>query len=121
MDFSEYQTLALRTRNEKADVVYAASKMMIEATEVVDIIPGDDSAIALVMLASRVADKVIKNHYHLKNVDRDALLLELGDVLWNLTALAADYGFTLGDVARANVEKLNARHGEKYNPNYYTG
>lgn len=31
---------------------------------------------------------------------------ELGDVLWNVAAIAADHGFTLEDIARTNVYKL---------------
>lgn len=34
---------------------------------------------------------------------------ELGDVLWFISAIAADHGFTLEDVARANISKLTDR------------
>lgn len=34
---------------------------------------------------------------------------ELGDVLWYLTSLADDLGFTLEDVAQTNVDKLSSR------------
>lgn len=37
------------------------------------------------------------------------LLLELGDVLHYLTVIAHAYNYSLGDVMRANVEKLNDR------------
>lgn len=38
---------------------------------------------------------------------------ELGDILWNVAAVAADHGFTLGDVAFSNIVKLSNRkaHG----------
>ncbi len=38
-----------------------------------------------------------------------ALKLELGDVLWYLSQLARDFGFTLQDVADANLAKLRSR------------
>lgn len=34
---------------------------------------------------------------------------ELGDVLWCLAAVAADYGFTLSDIANSNIFKLESR------------
>lgn len=41
---------------------------------------------------------------------KEKLLLELGDVLWYIAASAAELGFTLQEVAEANVEKLLSRH-----------
>ena len=40
---------------------------------------------------------------------RNAILLELGDPLWYITALAGDLGYTLQDVVDANVNKLTSR------------
>ena len=34
---------------------------------------------------------------------------ELGDILWCLSAIAADYGWTLEDVAASNINKLSQR------------
>lgn len=41
--------------------------------------------------------------------DREALALELGDVLWYTTALCNDLGLTLSDVAEMNLKKLQDR------------
>lgn len=72
--------------------------------------------------AGEVAEKIKKT---LRDHDGDmsanralATLAECGDVLWYLTALADELGFTLEDVARVNIEKILGRrergtlHGE---------
>lgn len=41
--------------------------------------------------------------------NREAILLELGDVLWYITATAEGLGATLADVAAANMRKLAGR------------
>jgi NTP pyrophosphatase (non-canonical NTP hydrolase) len=40
---------------------------------------------------------------------KNAIAAELGDVLWYCAALAGDLGFTLGEVAEANISKLQSR------------
>jgi NTP pyrophosphatase (non-canonical NTP hydrolase) len=40
---------------------------------------------------------------------REAILAELGDPLWYITALASDLGYTLQDVVDVNVQKLTSR------------
>lgn len=40
------------------------------------------------------------------------LMLEAGDILWQLSGLCQVFGWTLEDVARANLEKLAHRQAE---------
>jgi NTP pyrophosphatase (non-canonical NTP hydrolase) len=40
---------------------------------------------------------------------REAMALELGDVLWYLAMMAADLGFDLTEVMRLNLQKLASR------------
>jgi NTP pyrophosphatase (non-canonical NTP hydrolase) len=54
-----------------------------------------------------VAEKVKKNIRDGKSLD--GVGLELGDVLWYISALADDLGVTLEEVAQANVDKLKSR------------
>jgi NTP pyrophosphatase (non-canonical NTP hydrolase) len=66
-----------------------------------------------------LAGEVGEIHEKFKKVLRDDLLLdderrndfkkELGDVLWYVTALGEDFGFSLEDIARGNIEKLESR------------
>lgn len=41
---------------------------------------------------------------------RDDLRKELGDVLWYVAAVASDFGFSLDEIARANIDKLAERY-----------
>lgn len=47
--------------------------------------------------------------FHATSEDIAELKKELGDVLWYLSAIAFYNGIDLGDVARANLEKLRSR------------
>lgn len=55
--------------------------------------------------------EVIKKHlYHGKDLDKSALIKELGDVLWYVAAICSQVGIDLEDVAERNVDKLSARY-----------
>ncbi len=60
--------------------------------------------------AGETAELIKKDTYHAKPYDPFIMKDELGDVLWYLTALAQDHGFTLNDIAERNAEKLSLRY-----------
>jgi NTP pyrophosphatase (non-canonical NTP hydrolase) len=64
--------------------------------------------------AGEVAEIVKKYIGHGHPMDREKLCKELGDVLWYLSAVATLMGFTLSEVATANVEKLKKRYPEGF-------
>lgn len=63
--------------------------------------------------AGEVADKIKKiirdNGGIIHGYDYQALIQELGDVLWYVSRLADELGFSLSEVARWNVDKLQSR------------
>ena len=63
--------------------------------------------------AGEVADKVKKvirdNDSHFTDELKHQIALELGDVLWYVSALASDLGYDLEDIAELNLTKLADR------------
>ena len=99
MDMVEYQLEAVKTCHPQADLLYVLGKVTVEGGE--------------------AFQHVLKQVYHDKPLDRDAIVDELGDVLWYLANAAHMLGASLEYVAVCNVEKLRKRHGEQYNPAFY--
>ena len=97
MDLNEYQKKARETAiyKEQHKIFYPALGLGEEAGEVLGKVKkwlrGDDG------------DGVMSEER------KQALKEELGDVLWYLAILSEDIGFTLEDVAKTNVEKLQSR------------
>ena len=96
--FNEYQALAQRTQNREAPV----QNRMLEA------------AIGLCEESGEVAGKLKKFLFHEHDYPREAIIKELGDVLWYLTALAVEFNSSLEEVAKENIEKLETRYPEGF-------
>lgn len=64
--------------------------------------------------AGEVSELIKKQVGHGHPADRDKVAKELGDVLWYVAAIATEYGLSLGEVARLNIEKLRARYPEGF-------
>lgn len=101
MTFDEYQAAALRTANPNLDLCYALGKMCSESGEAMQLL--------------------CKAAYHKKQYADDDMISELGDVLWHIALAAKELGYSMDDIAAANIAKLRARHGDTYNAAHYTG
>lgn len=89
--FNEYQLSVMALRLDSAkDPMYPVLSLAGEAGELCG------------MIGKAIRDGEKPDH-------KKAILKELGDVLWNITAIAEDNGFSLQDVADANVAKLYDR------------
>ena len=95
MTFEEYQKEAHKTAlyPEAYRLVYPALGLAGEAGE----------------LANKVK-KVLRDHGgRLSEEAREAILAELGDVLWYVAQVATDLGESIEAVAQANLAKLRSR------------
>lgn len=99
MDFTEYQELARRT--QRKDLPLWATREH-----------------ALFCLGAEVGE-VLGIHQKIHQghpFDETALRLECGDVLWALSELCDVYGFTLEEIAIANIAKLRNRYPVNFTP-----
>lgn len=67
-------------------------------------------ALGLVGECGEVTEPLKKHLRDGRAIDREHLALELGDVLFYLTAIATTFGITLEEIATANVAKCRERY-----------
>jgi NTP pyrophosphatase (non-canonical NTP hydrolase) len=67
-------------------------------------------ALGLCGEAGEVAELIEKDAFQGRPFTREALKLELGDVLWHIASIATACGFTLDEIGEANIAKLTARY-----------
>jgi len=90
MNFNEYQAVA-ESFADFEHSFYPHASLMIEAAELADLF----------------AKPILRGDN--KQVNRDDIVSEAGDVLWNLAVLLKRSGVTLEEVAEYNIEKLTGR------------
>lgn len=102
MNLNDYQVEAYRTAGKFADNM-----------------SGKDEALACGAMkingeAGEIAELVGKYLWHGHEFDRDALIKELGDVMWYVAFLASTISVSLGEVAEKNIAKLRTRYPEGF-------
>ena len=87
---NQYQLAAYETAIYD-DPMYPIASLMVEAGELADLF----------------IKPWLRGDY--TEIDRDEVISEAGDVLWNLAALLKDQDITLDEVAQYNMSKLKRR------------
>ena len=64
--------------------------------------------------AGEVCDHAKKVAFHGRDMDRDALVKELGDVLWYFALMLSTNGISFDEVMETNVYKLCDRYPQKH-------
>ena len=99
MDFIEYNNQAMRTVNPTLNW----NELLLNAS------------LGLCGESGEVADHVKKNAFHGHALNDQAIMKELGDILFYLNLAADLLGYSLEEIAIANIEKLQKRY-----PNGFT-
>lgn len=101
MDFKTYQQAAERTLNSDLSEKMAKSNIGLG-------IGGE---------AGEVQDIIKKNvcHGHPYYAAREALIEEIGDLLWYVSGVASLYHIDLDTIATHNIEKLTTRYPSGFN------
>ena len=73
-----------------------------------------DAAAGLAEEAGEVLAHVRKHLMQGRPLDRDALVLELGDALWCIAIVARSLDVSLSDVVARNLDKLAARYPDGF-------
>ena len=98
MEINEYQRLAMRTINsdisEKDMLINSVMGLCGESGEAIEILK--------------------KHLFHGRELDRDHLIKELGDVAWYLAEAATALGIPLEEIFSRNIEKLKARYPDGF-------
>ncbi len=92
MELNEYQSLALRTARyepQMEQIGHAFEGMVDEVGE--------------------IASAIKKHRRYGKQLDRQNMIEECGDLMWFVSLMASGLGTTLDDIATANINKLRAR------------
>lgn len=99
LTLNEYQEMALETAQypEQFKVLYPALGITGEAGEVSD------------KIKKLIRDKGYTGGDITDVGDKESIALELGDVLWYVSVLANDMGYSLEQIARMNYAKLSHR------------
>ena len=97
MTLNEYQVSARRTQNPDLRLFetreHALKGLVAEVGEIMGLY-----------------QKRLQGH----TFDEGSLKLEIGDVMWMLAELCDCYGWTLEEVAEANIAKLRVRYPERF-------
>ena len=97
MEFNEYQEAANRT-------LYGNEQVLTNC------------ALGLAGETGQVVDLVKAYTFKGKDLDKEKLVHELGDVLWYLSQIAEWADIPFYEVAQENIETLNKRYPNGFNP-----
>ena len=104
MDAKQYQIEAARTLIDEPGFEITGDQMMALWC-----------AIGLAGESGEVIDHLKKGILHRHGLDDAKLKEEIGDVCWYIAGLCSVFGFDLGEIMQANIDKLIRRYPDGFN------
>lgn len=123
MTGSEYQKLAMRTNDgrsterllDKVDMIDFFKKAKGgRDTENYDFGGILNACLGLSGEVGEFNDMIKKWIFHEKDLDKEHLKKEIGDVMWYVAMICESVGFDIDGVLQTNVDKLKARYPEGF-------
>lgn len=118
MKVKDYQSLAMRTNDGlcTSRVHDCIGKYVTSDKDEKVPNPGEllNGALGLTGEAGETADMIKKYIFHGHELDREALVKELGDVCWYVALLCKAIDVSLEEVLTKNIDKLKARYPEGF-------
>lgn len=113
----EYQDLAMRTNDGKATnrllnmTLSDTTKNRIEedAGEILN------ACLGLSGEVGEFNDMIKKWIFHEKDLDKEHLKKELGDIMWYIAMMCHTFGWDLDEIMELNINKLKVRYPEGFN------
>lgn len=112
MNFTEYQTQAMRTNDGKCTdrIRYAANCPSADFGAVIN------ASLGLSGEVGELNDMIKKGIFHGHSLNTEHLKKEIGDVMWYLALMCDAFGFDMAEIAQMNINKLKARYPLGFDP-----
>lgn len=136
MTGKEYQELAMRTNDGKAcyrvvskvltcdgertlacddeRLEWLINRTVDEKEGMIDVGGLLNGCLGLAGESGETLDMIKKWIFHEKELDKEHLKKEIGDVMWYVAMICESAGFDLDDVLQTNIDKLKARYPEGF-------
>ena len=113
MTGNEYQSVAMITNDGKSTErlgYHTDSKL----NEVDDFGGAINGCLGLAGESGEVLDIIKKWVFHEKELDKDHLKKEIGDVMWYVAMLCESFDFNIDEILKINVCKLKSRYPDGF-------
>ena len=106
-ELNDYQKATLRTWNNKTDFGGRVSNAALG-------LPGEAGEVADIVKKQFITDMVSNHRIVQEKTETYKLALELGDIMYYVSIMAHELGYTLQDIAEMNIAKLAKRYPDGF-------
>ncbi len=107
MDNTEYTEKALMTMNGNSEAI----RSRLNGDQMEHLL---HAALGVTTEAGEIADQIKKHVYYGRELDKENLIEEAGDLAWYMIVLLTAIDSSLDEALEKNVKKLFARYGNEF-------